>query len=132
MLRRLPKSPTFGPSRVTSRRAIQTGNCSPLKPGNNCMPVMNSRSLIKFCFGFCLIAAANAPVLAGGGLNLRNAQVEPLSFTTLDGWKDDDHAAAFAAFLKSCGAILNASKTTRSARPFLGGLFKVCERAAAA
>jgi len=65
-------------------------------------------------------------------LNFRNAHVEPLSFSALDGWKDDDHAAAFDAFLKSCGAILNGDKATRFARPFYGALFKVCERAVAA
>ena len=65
-------------------------------------------------------------------MNLRSAQVERLSFSALDGWKDDDHAAAFDTFLKSCGAIFNATKAMRSARPVLGALFKVCERAAAA
>ena len=78
-----------------------------------------------------VIAAANASAPAAA-MNLRNAQVEALSFAALDGWKDDDHAAAFTAFMKSCSAILNASKTTRSARPLLGAMFKVCERAASA
>jgi membrane-bound lytic murein transglycosylase A len=96
------------------------------------MPATCLRSLFKFGFGIFLIAAASAPALAGGALNLRNAQVESLSFSALDGWKDDDHAVAFETFLKSCGAILNASKTMRTSRPFFGALFKVCERAAAA
>ena len=96
------------------------------------MPAMRPRSSFKFGFGFCLIAAISAPSLANGTLNLRNAQIAPLSFAALDGWKDDDHAAAFDTFLKSCGAILNGSKAMRSARPFFGALFKVCERAAAA
>jgi peptidoglycan lytic transglycosylase A len=78
---------------------------------------------------FWLIAAASMPAQAWSP---RNAKVEALSFAALDGWKDDDHAAAFATFIKSCRAILNANKTMRSARPILGGLFKACERAAAA
>jgi membrane-bound lytic murein transglycosylase A len=78
---------------------------------------------------FWLIAAASTPADAW---SLRNAKVEALSFAALDGWKDDDHAAAFATFIKSCRAILNANKTMRSARPILGGLFKACERGAAA
>jgi len=90
------------------------------------------RLLFGFIFGFWLIASTDAPVLARGGLNLRNAQVEPLAFTALDGWRDDDHAAAFGTFLKSCGAILNGSKAMRMARPVFGALFKVCERAVAA
>ncbi|HEY6023130.1 MAG TPA: MltA domain-containing protein [Pseudolabrys sp.] len=96
------------------------------------MPTTRLRSFTRFGFAFCLIAAASAPSLANGGLNLRNAQVEPLDFAALDGWKDDDHAAAFDTFLKSCGAILNGTKAMRSARPFFGALFKVCERATAA
>ena len=96
------------------------------------MPATRLRSSFKFGFGFCLIAAVSAPSLANGTLNVRKAQVEPLSFAALDGWKDDDHAAAFDTFLKSCSAILNGSKAMRSARPFFGALFKVCERAAAA
>ncbi|MGH6683801.1 MAG: hypothetical protein ACRECA_07740 [Pseudolabrys sp.] len=64
-------------------------------------------------------------------MNLRNARVEPVAFAKLDGWKDDDHAAAFEAFLKSCGAILQGSKAQRVARPVYGALFKVCERAKA-
>jgi membrane-bound lytic murein transglycosylase A len=93
------------------------------------MRLTSLRSFLKFGFGFWLIAAANTPADA---FSLRNAQVVGLSFAVLDGWKDDDHAAAFATFLKSCRAILNANKTMRSARPLLGGLFKACERAVAA
>jgi membrane-bound lytic murein transglycosylase A len=96
------------------------------------MPATRFRSLFKFGLGFCLVGAVSAPSYASGALNLRNAQTEPLNFASLDGWKDDDHAAAFGTFLKSCGAILNAGKGVRTARPFLGALFKVCDRAAAA
>jgi peptidoglycan lytic transglycosylase A len=96
------------------------------------MPEPNFRSLSILGFGLWLMAAASMPALAAGGMSLRNAKVETLSFAALDGWKDDDHAAAFATFLKSCGAILNATKAMRSARPVLGALFNVCERATAA
>lgn len=65
-------------------------------------------------------------------MKLRNAQVEPLSFEALAGWKDDNHAEAFAAFMRSCGAILNGTKAMRKARPVYGGLFAVCERAKSA
>lgn len=62
-------------------------------------------------------------------MKLRNAQVEPLAFSALAGWEDDDHALAFAAFMKSCGAILNGTKAMRRARPVYGALHAVCERA---
>ncbi len=93
------------------------------------------RFLIKLGFGIFLIAAVSTPGLARSArsaLSVPNAQVETLSFAALDGWKDDDHAAAFGTFLKSCSAILNAGKGVRTARPFLGALFNVCERANAA
>ncbi|HZP70089.1 MAG TPA: MltA domain-containing protein [Pseudolabrys sp.] len=65
-------------------------------------------------------------------VHLRNAHTEPLSFTALAGWRDDDQKEAFEAFLKSCGAILNGTRAMRTARPFYGALFKVCERAMSA
>jgi membrane-bound lytic murein transglycosylase A len=75
-----------------------------------------------------LIAAACGAASAHE-MKFRNAQLEPLSFAALDGWKDDDHAAAFRTFLKSCSAILQGTRALRKARPMYGGLFKVCERA---
>jgi membrane-bound lytic murein transglycosylase A len=93
------------------------------------MPGMNLRFSCLSALCLWLTAVASVPASA---LNLRNAQVETLGFAALDGWKDDDHAAAFETFLKSCGAILNGSKVMRAARPFYGALFKVCERAVAA
>ena len=83
------------------------------------MALTSLRSLVKIGFGFCLVAAASPQADA---MSLRNAKLETLSFSALDGWQDDDHAAAFATFLKSCRAILNANKTIRSARPLLAGL----------
>ena len=63
-----------------------------------------------------------------GELQLRNAQAETLDFASLNGWKDDDHAAAYEAFVKSCNAILRGTKAMRAARPVYGALFNVCER----
>src|SRR5215475_2425905 len=93
------------------------------------MQGINLRSSCAFCFFLSLIITASAPASA---LNLRGARVETLSFSSLDGWIDDDHAVAFDTFLKSCRAILNGTRAMRSARPFYGALFKVCQRAVAA
>src|SRR5262249_42813378 len=112
-----------------SPRAIRTGSSSPLKLGNERMPGISLRSSCAFGFFLSLIVTAGVPASA---LNLRGARVEALSFAMLDGWKDDDHAAAFDTFLKSCRAILNGTRAMRSARPFYGALFKVCDRAVAA
>jgi membrane-bound lytic murein transglycosylase A len=79
----------------------------------------------------CAIAATPAAAREVA-VKLPNAQAEPLSFADLGGWKDDDQADAFAAFMNSCRAILNGTKAMRRARPVYGGLFDVCERAKAA
>jgi membrane-bound lytic murein transglycosylase A len=79
-----------------------------------------------------LMAALAVPAAAHGAMKFRNAAVEPLTFAALDGWKDDDQAVAFQAFLKSCSAILQGSKAMRRARPVYDGLYQVCARASAA
>jgi DNA-nicking Smr family endonuclease len=87
--------------------------------------------LLSSSLALCLIAAVGRPA-AAHEMKFRNAQVEPVPFAALAGWKDDNHAAAFAAFLKSCSAILQGSKAMRAARPVYDALFKVCARAGAA
>ncbi len=90
-----------------------------------------TRRLAQFGLGLCLVAGVSHSALANGALKLRNAQIATLSFDALTGWEDDDHAAAYAAFLKSCGAIRHGTKAMRAARLIYGALYKVCERAAA-
>ena len=54
----------------------------------------------------------------------RKANLKQVRFSDVPGWKDDDHAAAFVAFRKSCGVILT-RKRGRSQRL----LKKVCAKA---
>ncbi|HTQ84423.1 MAG TPA: MltA domain-containing protein [Pseudolabrys sp.] len=84
----------------------------------------SSRPIATFIVGLSLLAVAPARAV-----EIRSAQVEPLSFADLDGWQDDNLAAAFATFQKSCGAILEGSKIMRKARPVYGGLYNACEAA---
>ncbi len=93
------------------------------------MAALPPRSRIGVGLALCLIAVAGGPA-AAHEMKLRNAQVEPLAFAAMDGWNDDDHAAAFEAFLKSCSAILQGSKAMRAARPVYGALYNACENAA--
>jgi membrane-bound lytic murein transglycosylase A len=88
------------------------------------MPGLGSRSIVAFAVGLGLIAA-----LPAQAVEIRRAQVKPLTFADLDGWQDDDLALAFATFQKSCGAILEGSKIMRKARPVYGGLYNACEAA---
>jgi peptidoglycan lytic transglycosylase A len=86
------------------------------------------RAQIGLGLALCLIAASGWSASAHG-MKFHHAQVVPLDFAKLNGWKNDDHAAAFDAFLKSCSAILQGSRAMRAARPVYGALYKVCERA---
>lgn len=93
----------------------------------------SSRRAVHLSLIFGLLAGVSAPVTARElPAKIRSAQVDTLSFDTLAGWKDDDHAEAYGAFINSCRAILNGTKAMRKARPVYGGLFEVCERAKAA
>ena len=96
---------------------------------------------LTICLGVVLGAASVSPASAkrskhgvkhsagNAAIKLQSAKVETLDFATMPGWKDDDHAAAYDVFLKSCTAILRGTKQMRAARPVYGALFNVCERA---
>jgi membrane-bound lytic murein transglycosylase A len=84
----------------------------------------STRAVAGLAVGFCLVAGAPS-----NAVELRGAQIEKLSFDKLDGWRDDDQTAAFAAYMKSCGAILQAEITARRKKPLLGGLYNACAQA---
>jgi membrane-bound lytic murein transglycosylase A len=67
-----------------------------------------------------------------GPLTIANTQLEPDSWDEIEGWAGDDHAAAFAAFVASCRAVMNGRRGSRDGRPVYPGLLKVCRRARAA
>jgi membrane-bound lytic murein transglycosylase A len=75
-----------------------------------------------------LAIASAVPALARNPLKLPETQYEPVAWAMIDGWADDDHNAAFAAFLKSCKAILD-GPPSRDGQPMVGALFKVCQKA---
>jgi len=60
------------------------------------------------------------------------AQYEPVDWSGLDGWADDDHAAAFATFLDSCTALTGKHPTPSGMTEITVALRDVCERAQAA
>ena len=92
-----------------SPRAIRTGSWSPPKPGNERMAPSRLRACARVGLTLWLIAAAGGPLAARDVvMKFPNAQSEPIGFDALTGWNEDDQAAAFGAFLKSCNAILNA------------------------
>jgi len=78
-----------------------------------------------------LTVALNAPAPAREvPMLLHHAHVVPLTFAGMKGWRRDDHRASYAAFVKSCAAVLNSSKKARAKHTMLGGLFIACQRTA--
>ncbi len=56
-------------------------------------------------------------------------QYEPVVWTDLDGWDNDDHAAAFAAFLASCRTLDKRHRQDRELTAIPAALQEICERA---
>jgi membrane-bound lytic murein transglycosylase A len=61
---------------------------------------------------------------------IRDGELEPLSWSELDGWTNDDHGAAFAGFQVSCRALV--SRRAEQEPRMLRALGSVCRRALAA
>jgi len=81
-----------------------------------------------------IIAGSASPAFAQqtGPIEIPNAWFEPVAWKELDGWQSDDHVAAFAAFVASCGPIVNDSNLAGDPRPMAAALKSVCRRARAA
>jgi membrane-bound lytic murein transglycosylase A len=80
--------------------------------------------------GLCTLGvAAAARAEPADPLIIPDTQLEPVSWTALDGWAVDDHVASFSAFVKSCAPFL-AGKEPREGRPIQAALWHVCRRAA--
>jgi membrane-bound lytic murein transglycosylase A len=92
---------------------------------------------LRTCFGrsavatLWLLGAVAAQGQTLDPLNNTDTQLEPVTWADLDGWADDDQAAAFGTFLTSCKPFL-ARKRVTDTRPIYGALREVCKRAAAA
>jgi len=87
---------------------------------------MIGRALAAFSMAsICLVATA-ALAEKPRALTIRDARIEPVDWSALDGWNDDDQAAAYAAFAESCKAIRRADPKARHARPMLDGLYHAC------
>ncbi len=74
-----------------------------------------------------LLALAVSPVF--GQPAISGAEVTPRGFEDLQGWRDDDHPAAFRAFIKSCPALAEGTPAIRTAQPAPEGLAASCRQA---
>jgi membrane-bound lytic murein transglycosylase A len=61
-------------------------------------------------------------------LRIPDTMLEPGSFAALDGWSDEDHAAALRTFRNSCQPILKKRARALLGRHFEEALRQVCER----
>jgi membrane-bound lytic murein transglycosylase A len=61
---------------------------------------------------------------------IAETRLEALRFSALQGWAEDDHEAALAAFRRSCAAILEGREALRSAQPASEELKGSCRLAA--
>jgi len=64
-----------------------------------------------------------------GPIRFPDTRFEPLAWGELDGWAVDDHAAAFAAFMASCRAVVAGAKASRDTRPVYSALVEICRKA---
>jgi peptidoglycan lytic transglycosylase A len=87
-------------------------------------------AFLAACLAALTQAAASASASGAGSLRFPEASLEPFAWSRLDGWDADDHAAAYATFVKSCRPIL-ADKATSAARRYVGAMKGVCRRALA-
>jgi membrane-bound lytic murein transglycosylase A len=90
-----------------------------------------------FCLSVLLIALAGHTTAARSAeaepIKFPDTQYEPVEWADLDGWPDDDHAAAFSTFLASCRALTaTKQRQTRDPTPIGEALKDICTRAFAA
>ena len=88
-----------------------------------------SRALVRFAaLALCLFVGLTPASADPGSLKFSDASLEPSSWSQLDGWAADDHAAAYKTFLASCRALLP-QKAAPAARRFTDAMKAACRRA---
>jgi membrane-bound lytic murein transglycosylase A len=80
-------------------------------------------SLAVACASGMTAAAAQV-----SSVKIPNSQLEPLAWSDLSGWAEDDHMAAFKTFMDSCKAILPRTSPGREAGPMFTALQNICRR----
>ncbi|WP_091132271.1 murein transglycosylase A [Microvirga guangxiensis] len=78
----------------------------------------------------CLLAwTLTMPEAEAASRLAAQARLEALSFKDLDSWAEDDHAAAFKAFLRSCRALDSSAAELRPAQSPNRELLAICRKA---
>jgi membrane-bound lytic murein transglycosylase A len=71
--------------------------------------------VVAFAVGAVALAEASSPPKQPGPRMKTGISYQPLAFAQIPGWEDDDHAAAFATFRKSCERVLAAARDRTAA-----------------
>ena len=79
-----------------------------------------------------IFAAGVAAASDGEPFKLPNTQLETITWSEINGWENDDHAAAFATFLNSCKVMVRGTPPNRVGSEFYAALQSVCKRAVSA
>src|SRR6516225_5395290 len=80
--------------------------------------------LVNAIFWFASAASAEELLKVAGN------QFEPVKWSELAGWVDDDHLGAFAAYQASCHALMKPERTDhQKQRPIQAALRNVCRKA---
>ena len=64
-----------------------------------------------------------------GPIQFPDTQYEPVDWSEMEGWANDDHAAGFAAFLQSCHTLDTKHRSSRESTAISSALRDVCEQA---
>ncbi|PXW58865.1 murein transglycosylase A [Chelatococcus asaccharovorans] len=99
------------------RKAIRPGQ----SPFTGC-------GLVLLAAGLALASIAS-PAFPAAIREVGDARLEPVAFPALDGWKRDDHRAAFRTFLRSCEAIRQSTSDRQPATPTSWSLTGICQHA---
>ena len=73
------------------------------------LPVRSVKAISKAQLPIRAVKAVGISTLQPESLRLPNTAIEPIEWNALNGWKADNHTAAFATFLTSCRPLLRAS-----------------------
>ena len=104
----------------------------PVRP---CASIFRAVAAMVWLLAFCAAGRAQDRGLDGivvDPLGVPDTQLEPVKWSDLDGWANDDQAAAFTAFMTSCRPFLVRKRAPTDGRPIFNALWQVCRRAAAA
>src|SRR5262249_36061296 len=93
------------------------------------LPARSVKAIPKAQLPTRSVQAIGISTLQPESLRLPNTAIEPIEWNALNGWKADNHTAAFATFLTSCRPLLRASVREGDKRLMYLALAHVCRQA---